>query len=764
MPYGGVISGSGNHLSVPVISRTMRSSIVALALTLLTMPLRAADPKDPCAAAATVPDVQLTIAIKDHAAAFQAGEIIPLTLSFSSTTKNRYWADIRNYDRSGRLSSEAYCVQPEAPDPLASYFRFGGGMGGLGTTAALNETPVTAEAELNEWRTLPPGPHRVYVVSYRVWRPAEASDNTRYSHISEVVRSNTIEIDVNKPDPIWQHQQLQNALLALTPSGASAEGRPQARILRFLNTQESTGQLAKLYARSNSQQPGASDFMFGLYGSPYRQLAIDSMRAELAVPDHAVSSEFLGALVNLQITADPKWDAPLGMTDKESQAFWQRRRAHEGTLRNAEMEIVAGALERKSPQARALTLQGLFMAAGDDPGVVQKLRPALLASWNDLPRDTQDELIRDRWSMIAAPEMAPILRRLLAEPPPPARTMQAMTREAALKDLYDLDPAAGRAAILKDLLNPQAHPPLSLVKLLPKDDISAALAAAVERISKGATRELDYDLVDLYADGTVLEKMQAAFEKSPPICPQAAMLRYFLRTAPEYGAQRVSAAMGARKNNGCFRLLLSELESELPPAQAIAIGALDDPDPDVVQNAVLALGRWGTADAEKTLWARLDRFHLEWDGRQEQLRSTPDYQSPGARGAALESGLVFAIAQGTNWLCPPEKLAKLSELVWTKEQLHRIEDWTKEWNEGPFPIQTVWFPEDKPNFSVLQYAGLTEDQFAVKIAQLPSGTELALHIYQPGEMAPPVSVERQESFYEHVRAAAAQHGVTIRKD
>jgi hypothetical protein len=47
------------------------------------------------------------------------GEIIPLALSFTSTTDKRYWADNRSYDRSGRLTIEAYCVEPEARDPLA---------------------------------------------------------------------------------------------------------------------------------------------------------------------------------------------------------------------------------------------------------------------------------------------------------------------------------------------------------------------------------------------------------------------------------------------------------------------------------------------------------------------------------------------------------------------------------------------------------------------------------------------------------------------
>jgi hypothetical protein len=69
----------------------------------------------------------------------------------------RYSADNRNYDRSGRLSIETYCVEPAARDPLADYFKTGMFMGGcLGSTQQLSEKTFTATAELNEWRQ--PGP------------------------------------------------------------------------------------------------------------------------------------------------------------------------------------------------------------------------------------------------------------------------------------------------------------------------------------------------------------------------------------------------------------------------------------------------------------------------------------------------------------------------------------------------------------------------------------------------------------------------------
>src|ERR1035438_6213279 len=123
-------------------------------LFLLAIPSFAAEP-DLCAASSSTADVKLSLALKDGQSIFQQGEIIPLNLTFNSTAKGRYWADVRNYDRSGRLSIEQYCVEPEVADPLESYFRIGAFMGGgLGSDQQLSETALRVDAELNEWRSL----------------------------------------------------------------------------------------------------------------------------------------------------------------------------------------------------------------------------------------------------------------------------------------------------------------------------------------------------------------------------------------------------------------------------------------------------------------------------------------------------------------------------------------------------------------------------------------------------------------------------------
>jgi hypothetical protein len=178
--------------------------VEALALGLLfAMRGWPADKGDVCALASSTSDVQFELALLNHGAGFQAGEIVPLALSFRSTTTGRYTVDMRNRDRSGRLGSEHYCVEPETPDPLESYFQNGAFLGGgLGSEQRLDSGPVNAVAELNEWRSLPPGHYKVYAISYRVWRPRDPHEETQYTRVSETLRSNRVDIEVSAADPV----------------------------------------------------------------------------------------------------------------------------------------------------------------------------------------------------------------------------------------------------------------------------------------------------------------------------------------------------------------------------------------------------------------------------------------------------------------------------------------------------------------------------------------------------------------------------------
>ncbi|MGJ5817247.1 hypothetical protein [Paludibaculum fermentans] len=720
-----------------------------------------------CSAASSVSDARFTLSSKEGRTVFQSGEIVALKLSFTASTPHRYWADDRNYDRSGRLSLEAYCLTPDTADPLTSYFSIGGFIGGgLGGLRALDTTPFTAEADLNEWRRLPPGRYRVYAISQRVWRPPDPREQTPYGRVAEVLRSNTVEFVVNPPDARWQAAQLQAATQALAANPSYEEARRAARTLRFLNTAGSARQLARLFWGINPQQPAGWELLLGLYGSPFPSIAIESMNAELAEPSHPVTGEFLALLVNLQIGVDPAWKPPaFTQADIEpSRLFWQRRKDRVQELTTLALRKVAEALPRKVGAARAFTLLQLLSggeAISTDAG---KLRAELATVWNDLPRESQSEWIQYRWPLIAGPELLPALRRLAAETPPPPRTTRAMARDAALKHIHELDPGLGRALIRQDALNPTAQPDLDLLRLLPSEDIAAILPPAAERIAHGQARELDYELLDRFADAGLLPGIQATFQQHLgqwACAPQSAMLRYFLRVDPPYGATQVKASLSARKDTHCYSGLLQSLGNHLPHVQILAIESLDDPDPDLVQDAVAALGAWGDPSAETALWARLQRFRQEWAGREDELRSTPDYQSPGPRAVALEQTLVRALASGRTWLYPPAKLARLASLVLTRQQALQIETWIQDWNRGPAVVTPSWRAGGDIAFSLLQYNSLTPEQLRTKLTQFPSGTHLRWQFWQPGQIQPPVTMQRQDALYETMRAFAANHGVAL---
>lgn len=738
--------------------------VAAIAILLSGSAVLAAPP-DPCSLAPTVTDAKVTIAIPDGRTSFREGEIIPLALSFTSTADKRHWADNRNYDRSGRLTIEAYCVEPEVRDPLADYFRTDAFIGGgLGNTQQLSEEPFTATAELNEWRQPGPGRYRLHVVSYRVWRPPDPGEATPYGRVLLTIRSNTIEFEIIKANADWREEQLQDATAAYQNT-AGDEQKKAARKLRFLNTKPSAETLAKLFWGLNDQ-PGGWDLMFGLFGSPYRADVIAAMQREINNPDHPITQDFLHSLTKLQISADTSWDPPGydSAHPEVSRSYWPKRQTHERELMQAAIAPTVAALPQKTGRVRALTLQALAESSDLlDVSTASQIRKQLIAAWVDLPEKTKQELIQYRWPLIAGPDMLPILRDFVSRPAPPFRTMDAMARDAAIQHIYELSAGEGRSLILRDLRDPRAQPSISLVKLLSADELWPIVQEAVGRIEKSDARELDYHLVELYGDASMLAEMKTVFNNhlGQWACdPQTSILRYFLRLEPEFGAKAVEASLAARKVTGCYHFLLQELGDALPKVEPLAIGALDDTDLEVANDAALALGHWGTTSAEAALWARLKRFHQEWQGRERELRATPPYNDPIARVTALESTLVNSIATGTNWICGPEKLAQLSALASPRQQI-RVATWSKQWAQSQTLILPNWYPEDHLSFGVLQYSNLDEQQFRAKLSQMPRGMKLYFQIWKPGQISPPVSMEKQEAVFQALRSHAAQFGVTI---
>jgi hypothetical protein len=204
---------------------------------------------------------------------------------------------------------------------------------------------------------------------------------------------------------------------------------------------------------------------------------------------------------------------------------------------------------------------------------------------------------------------------------------------------------------------------------------------------------------------------------------------------------------------------LEEMPQALDP---VAIHALDNGNPAIVADAAMALGNCGSAQAEAALWARMERFHRKWSQRKPQSGHSIRFVPEGFQATA-EQNILKALAGGTNWLCTPQKLARLKELAVSEDQRAQIQEWLDTWKDGLLQATPDWIKEDSVEFSLLASSALTEEQMRTKLAQFPQGTKILWQIWQPGNISSTITMKRQEAEYESMRAIAAEHGVSLVK-
>jgi len=250
---------------LPLGRISARLSYFALALLTLFTPSHAQD--DPCAPVVDQPgDISLQLSLKDGQTIFRQGEVIGLTVTYSSASEKPYSLDTRSYDRSGRLSgTEVSCIDPPIErDPLTDYFEGGVGWtgGGLSSTWELRrQGPFVVNIELNEWKSLSPGSYHLRISGHRVSLPGE---NPEARPIP--LQSNEVEFQVVEASAEWQAEQLSAAMHTLDSADPSSdEAKRAVKVLRFLGSEASTRELARRYWGSNAQ-PLGWDLKFGLFG------------------------------------------------------------------------------------------------------------------------------------------------------------------------------------------------------------------------------------------------------------------------------------------------------------------------------------------------------------------------------------------------------------------------------------------------------------------------------------------------------------------
>ena len=713
-------------------------------------------------------EAEAQLRISTSSAKFYLGEVIPLDLAFSSAIPKRYQINLARYDRSGRMGYERFIVEPKEAtrDPLYLYFNsiaaFMGG--GLTNFEFLSSSPTMFRLSLNEWVSFDrPGTYRIQVVSHRV---GDSANSSQPWGEGVELKSNWLELKIVAADPSWQQQTLagiRQALDAGKPLNPNVPDEPKRTALtrlRYLGTEEAARELARRLRGEDNN----ADFecVFGLIGSPRRDVGLDEMNRLFENPEFPVSQMLLTTMSILRLNpADPP------------QTLRSQMEANRGALNQRLIKV----LPLKRGKASAISLDTALNDLNNKTAAEtrKELVPELIKVFISLKVEQQAGWLEYRWDAVKDPAWLPLLRRLALQYTdfPELRLMDAFQSleltGAALRRWYELDPEGARDAVIKEIVRPKPRYSASVLGLLPDKSLPDAEHVIAQHFLATDNYEIEGNLASLlfrYADRDAMpEVLGKATEKVGTwACePQDKALAYLLRVDPEIAEPLIEKAIAARgpQNNACRHMLFIEigaLQAD-PVLERLAIKSLADPDPEVVSNAVSYLGSYGSAGAEQPLWQRYEEWSREWAGRDKELRYVYGAENPNVWQKGVGENLARALATGVGWLSDETKLGRIKRLGVGPDIAQSMDGFLNACTQRPLTIRFTEknFPPAPYSFNLAQYDLHSLEALKTKLSQFPRGT---MFIWSPSEFAPSTQVEE---FYKELSEFATQQGIRLQR-
>jgi len=678
---------------------------------------------------------------------YYLGETIQLQLQYTSTEPKTFAADSQTYDRIGRQNGvEVYEMDPVAgtEDPLQGLVASMGGMGGIsGGPVILSEKPFVIERTLNEWiRFTRPGTYRLHVVSHRVSRlthPGEKPNILLLQQLGEIppvtVTSDSITLVIHPAPAKWVSEQISAATAFIdgpvSQTGADAEARTKAiRTLRFLNTHESTAQLAW------RMENGSGVTYWYLSDTSYRPEVLAILEKRLVAPAESINENFLQGLAEI---AAPREESQRRVKLREEKLDLYTKR-------------LLDALPGKQPPARTACLAGLLDAlhrVGHHPDGLDKLTAEIVAEFPTFPPSTQAALLARHWPILNRPAMQPVLRDIYNNP-----ATGSPLRDAALRDLYDLDPAEGRRLIMDEIRHHPHRIGFETLAMLP----DKTLPEADEDLAANYEQNIpDADLLIIrYGTGAISSRVKkeytqrkAAFKPTGPLDP---IIYYLLKYDPAFAEKEMRRSLASpggppAQYDIAFQFYRLDRWAMSPALEHLAIELLSSPSVAVKKGAAEILGKYGSPYAKDPLWHAMEFFHSWWQGREEELKGQPYREGP-----QLEQALAMALATADGWVLTEPEWTKLDQLCISKQCRSQVQNVHA---QAITPV-AVWahgwaFPINLGNFSIR-----SDEQLHRKLSQYPAGTAFRFEPQVAGYEPPPEQKQFREQIARAIRAGGHQ--------
>jgi hypothetical protein len=755
--------------------------------------------------AANPSDLQFRLSIPNAQSRFHSGERIPITLEFSSDSRDKYKLNGATYDRSGRLPTEEFVLErADVSDPYRDYFGLGvlGGItGGLRIYPVLESKAYVIGLDLNDWfRFDSPGPYRLYLKSHRLTRERASGGSGDGKTVEFAAVSNVLEIEILPRDRGWEAQKLgeiRSILDQPEPEPSEPGGPPMPhnpleekiaqalRELRYLGTED-----AVRLTIERARKAGETIDTLALVGSRNRTHMMAEFDRYLADPEVGfsewdirvralftfVEQDAPGLLPEFTWQVSNRSDVSVTRA-----AFETRQKRFQEFVRDEAARLIP-LVERKDARARkisatavALAAPELAKAAGlvppDDYGLT---REELIGEFPQLLLEQQSELLTKKWDLVRGAEMIPVLKRVIATAQPNPLPQNAMSlwvwgteddlAEMALHRLNEIAPSELAAILRRDIATGKPRFAGFEVRQFPAQDVpeaDAALSALLRTDFPGAL-----PLVAKFGTARLANQVQALYAGQLwPCAEEGSFTIYFVRTllgdGSGGGAGVFKRAMADREQRGCYRLLLDRVSrvvwSQVTEEQATA--ALYDSDPEVVTSAAHILAAHGGPRVEPLLWKRLEQWSEKWRGRTTEFDTNPITKvAPNRDEEELGAVLFQAIGSAKSWLLDEPRRARLISLCVDDSCK---ETWSRDLLSDTIPVDVSNGGAAYPAaFRMAGFEAGTFEELQTKMQQFPAGTKFRWcpQAFNPFDTFTPG--QRQEMF-ERLTTALSERSVSI---
>ncbi|HEY5315618.1 MAG TPA: hypothetical protein VIK18_24010, partial [Pirellulales bacterium] len=413
------------------------------------------------AVAMNAPGISFTIELAGRQTRFHVGELIPLDLVYEFRENGAYQINdgLARGSGTARLL-EVFHVSPQAgtrpsTQDEPNFYRWAGGT----PQNASDQRSYRYRIYLNEWRRFDqPGTYRIYCTSARVWKPKvwPSGDN----RLRET--SNLLELEITAATADWQDRQFHMAVAALDrPAENTDQGRAlrreALRRLRYLDNEAATRELALRQTGGGDEE--TYEIGMGLHESRFKAAAVEELQKRLDAADFTVTGQFI---INLAaLAADARLPIHYDSIGDDQASFEklarleEKHRALRRSLDSDYAEAAWAAAEHKTPLARARTELELLRLVRNGVSSGKRLlsserltrvRASVLQAFNALPAQDQYLVLESYWKQLGGLEFLPVLRRFIAAEPKTEES-DPMHLDLALKRVYELAPAEGRALI-----------------------------------------------------------------------------------------------------------------------------------------------------------------------------------------------------------------------------------------------------------------------------------------------------------------------------